>query len=281
MKNIAESHLAIQFGVLPTIADIRDFLNIILKWDDFYRKNGSAFKYLSTVREVHPPLMDGYTFEDQLDFQLFGPSTSLKAKYRFDVGPLLANSVIKYYFVCPELSGLLNRIRQFVDRLGLLDPAAIWDVIPYSFLIDWVVDIGGWLNRNAKPQLFPADVVIPDWCESAVRDTTISGYWEFSGWDSATILSLPAHTVRVNTDSSFIRQKARKRQFPAELEIKRHKQLELKKSIITIKRAWIGSALVYGGHVRKNWKQSSGYRKHHPRAVGSNPAFGGFRLPRA
>jgi hypothetical protein len=72
---------------------------------------------------------------------------------------------LKYRLLCPELTGWLNRLKQFVDLFGVLDPAAVWDVIPWSFVVDWFLPVGRWLHDN-RPRLFPAEFEVLDYCES-------------------------------------------------------------------------------------------------------------------
>jgi hypothetical protein len=54
---------------------------------------------------------------------------------------------IKYSYYLPFVSELQAQMRAYADAFGLTwDPQIIWDAIPFSFVVDWVFDVGGWLN---------------------------------------------------------------------------------------------------------------------------------------
>ncbi len=48
----------------------------------------------------------------------------------------------------PELETMEGILRVYLDVLGFeLNPRIIWDAIPFTFVLDWFFDVGGWLNR--------------------------------------------------------------------------------------------------------------------------------------
>jgi hypothetical protein len=75
-----------------------------------------------------------------------------------------------------------------LDNLGVrLDPAIVWNAIPFSFVVDWVVDVSGFLGSFARDN-YPINVVVHDFCHSYkwhkeanthaeyVSDTTLASY---------------------------------------------------------------------------------------------------------
>jgi hypothetical protein len=47
----------------------------------------------------------------------------------------------------PAMSNLQRQIRGFLDLLGFeLNPAIIWEAVPFSFVVDWFINVGGYLN---------------------------------------------------------------------------------------------------------------------------------------
>lgn len=60
-------------------------------------------------------------------------------------------TVVEQYRIIYELSESMSTARS----LGLLDPATVaWELIPYSFVVDWFIPIGDYLeNLNVIPQL--------------------------------------------------------------------------------------------------------------------------------
>lgn len=238
LKDLANDHLAVQFGLLPTIQDLRDFVEVIWRWGDKYSKLNDrftkGFRHHAPKRIVGGSQVTETIHTANLQF---GGQVTIRTVC--SIQPTGLHATAHYYFVCPELSGFLSRIKQFVDSLGILDPQAIWDVIPFSFIVDWFYSIGPWIHKNLKPQLFPADIVIYDWCESLGREVYIDVYASYSGIDPDSGAASPKTT---QIWAGTLRQYARKRQFPSSLTVDTS-PIKLSESIVTIKRTLIGTAL--------------------------------------
>jgi hypothetical protein len=53
-----------------------------------------------------------------------------------------------------------------LDVLGVrLDPGIVWDAVGFTFLVDWVVDVSGFLHSLARDN-FPIQVQVRDFCHS-------------------------------------------------------------------------------------------------------------------
>jgi len=53
-----------------------------------------------------------------------------------------------------------------LDALGVrVDPGIVWDAIPLSFIVDWVVDVSSFLHSFARSN-FPIETKITDFCHS-------------------------------------------------------------------------------------------------------------------
>jgi hypothetical protein len=162
---LASTHLGYQFGIKPAVADLRDFIRVLKTWQKAYDRLREQIDQVYTWRsqkeeiilfeprvipvgKLHAP---GLTYADCLYDR-----TAIKA---------VLSRTMQYSFSCPEVTSFLARVKQLIDQLGLLDPVAIWDVLPWSFVVDWFVPIGKWLHRNRK-RLFPVDLVVHDYCEA-------------------------------------------------------------------------------------------------------------------
>jgi hypothetical protein len=56
-----------------------------------------------------------------------------------------------YIYTLDSMSDIEETIRTHLDALGVrLDPGIVWDAIPFSFVIDWVVDVSGFLHSFAR-----------------------------------------------------------------------------------------------------------------------------------
>lgn len=202
-RAVANSHLVVQFGVLPTLADFEEFIAILVKWRGIY-SDANAFLHKRYRRRYAHDVSAAYPKEYVFIHDYRGPASSAILEVRSVAKLRLAthHRVARYTYRCPELQGIMARLRQFVDAFGVFDPAALWDVIPWSFVIDWFIGVGPWLHKNMKPRLFPAEVVVDDYCESVRVVYDITWYvtykggpnFGYSAFNSEGVYTLPAGT---------------------------------------------------------------------------------------
>ncbi len=237
-KDVADSYLAYQFGLKPTIADISDLIRVLKQWSAHVSTAGDVIG--GTYTNIHPVrVLDPSSRSVQCVWSGDGCSVNYGLSL---VSSLELHQTTKFYFVSPKLADILSHFKALVDRLGILDPTVLWDVLPWSFVVDWVVDVTGWIHTNLKPELVPADLVVCDWGESLHQNTSITGLITWPGvisqFDkSSTTGVLPLIGTAFST--------ARKRQFPRPLQVKQVTPLlKPKGSIVTIRRTWLGCALV-------------------------------------
>lgn len=253
LKDLSNDYLAVQFGLLPTIADLRDFTKLLIKWDARYRKSLSFMSELYTHHAPHEFVGTHNQHPTTINTHVQLSTQEIPISFELSPGPLARYSTTKYYFVCPELTGFFNRIRQFIDLLGLFDPAAFWDVIPFSFLVDWFYPVGQWIHKNLKPRMFPADIVICDYCESVGRSTHVdigATYYE----PNTLLRGLGTRGTR-QILSGHLRQYTRcaygSHQYPTV-----GAGFDLNDTIVTIRRTFIGSALVIQGTAKQGHKSN-------------------------
>lgn len=76
----------------------------------------------------------------------------------------------------PKLEETLTVMRVYLDALGFeLNPKIVWDAIPFTFVIDWFFDVGGWLQRH-KYDTLELPVMLVDSCLQCKEDLTITYY---------------------------------------------------------------------------------------------------------
>lgn len=254
MREFSSSHLAVQYGMLPTIADIRDFADTVLKW---YRtwitkthKLGTlrTFKGRAIVLEEAKP--------DTVDRLRFPVSTVNNVYVNCIVsrGPVISHQTVKYYFICPELTDGMAALKAAVDQLGIFDPAALWDAIPFSFAIDWFLDVSKLLH-SMKPHLFPITLVISDWGESLHTQSHAKLIMTYLG---CTIEAYPETQGDDILCEVTVRQIARRRQFPYPLQID---PASLVGNGLTIRRIINGLAIIVGKSVRGHYPpKAANYR---------------------
>jgi hypothetical protein len=93
-----------------------------------------------------------------------------------------------------------------LDKLGVMtDPSIVWNAIPWSFVIDWVIDVNQWLDQFAMPNMMPTTVV-HRWCWSQHVVRTIIGYCGHGGMDAP---GTPTLTATVFTEDAYIRSNSK------------------------------------------------------------------------
>jgi hypothetical protein len=65
-----------------------------------------------------------------------------------------------YWYTVPTMGGLIDQTNAFLDDIGInLNPAIVWNAIPWSFVIDWVLNVNLWLDQFKYRQLEPVTVI--------------------------------------------------------------------------------------------------------------------------
>jgi hypothetical protein len=178
-SQLHNSNLFIHFGLLPTVADFQAFFTLCKKWTDRYDQAKELFrkKHLYHLPAVDAPFLNlfdrtfhsaAYAPEATFDIRV-ELSTLVKARF---------HRTLQYQYTAPEFQGWLSRLRQFVDAFGILDPSAIWDIVPFSFVLDWFIQVGKWMHNN-RPRLFAADIKVLDYCESIKRVDVANWYLSY------------------------------------------------------------------------------------------------------
>lgn len=126
-NNAADLWLEYTYGWVPTVSDVYGLMDLknltppspLLK----VKKDGYLKKDLYTTHKLHP--WEGTTLEYRREYVVNGRVTIRAIVEVSDPSIAFANS------------------------LGLLNPAALaWELLPYSFVVDWFLPIGTWLNNQ-------------------------------------------------------------------------------------------------------------------------------------
>jgi hypothetical protein len=117
LKSLANDYLTVNYGLLPTISDIEGIVGAFKKLKPYMDKNG--FKTYSA----------GYSDSLVKD----------NISYSIEQHIKLA--------ISDNDSGIIELMNK-LESLGVYPTLVnIWDLVPYSFVIDWLVDVGGFLER--------------------------------------------------------------------------------------------------------------------------------------
>ena len=145
LKTLAGDHLAYSFGIKPLISDVKALVNTVSYMKDhvaWLRRNQGK---IVPVR-YNVDLSDDYR---PSDFQVSKNTTyHTECIYRQFKAVLSCHALVTY-----EVSAIRDaelQLRALARRFGVDNPLAIiWENVPFSFVLDWVVDIGGFLGALA------------------------------------------------------------------------------------------------------------------------------------
>jgi hypothetical protein len=89
----------------------------------------------------------------------------VKTRYRYVDVPVY-RATMRYTYSCPGALTIMSKINGWLDAFGVkLDASIIWNAIPFSFVVDWLVDVSGFLRRFSIDNL-GLQVQIEDFCSS-------------------------------------------------------------------------------------------------------------------
>lgn len=113
----AGNYLAVQYGILPTISDLETLKEAVLKSDSKY--------------------------QDSNGFQVLTSGQTVSKMTEIGMVTVVNRCKIAIDDTAPVLKGMAERLR----NIGAFpDLSSLWDLVAYSFVIDWFVDIGSILE---------------------------------------------------------------------------------------------------------------------------------------
>ena len=143
-------HLNYSFGWKPYVRDLKNSFNAVYnfekRWSKFLANSEKMLhrNVLDTPQRVDAEVISdwGYT-----------PTWRSRERYAFEISR--ASTFDYAYRLSERRSGL--RWRAWLDSLGINPTVAnVWEIIPFSFVIDWFVDVGGFLEQYSTEWEQPA-----------------------------------------------------------------------------------------------------------------------------
>jgi hypothetical protein len=157
LKSLANNYLTVNYGILPTIADVQTIVDAFKSAKPYLDKNG--FKTYGA----------GYSDSTVVGDITYDLEQHIKLAIQDNDADILS---------------LMNRL----DSWGLLPTAEnLWDLVPYSFVIDWLVDVGGYLERiDTRLRLKRLDIryVTSSLKQTLRRDISPSNSFPYTGYVS-------------------------------------------------------------------------------------------------
>lgn len=149
-------HLNWNFGWKPFLADVQNTCKGLRTFETrlakFLREANT-----SLVRHSQDPEITGTTVPDR-NSMVYWDSTwdgNFYSRHRTD-WVARYRSTFHFSYSLPAMSYEELRFRAYLDTLGLAaTPANVWAVIPWSFVIDWFVNVGEYLDRYTRDWIEP------------------------------------------------------------------------------------------------------------------------------
>jgi hypothetical protein len=166
-RTIAEGHITWAFGIRPFISDCEKLYSVFTQWsssiNDFLarRKVEQVRHYTKTLEDESGEV--DYVVSQTRCVTEFNRSCKLYATMR-------------YTYDCGDLQSLADQCNILRDKLGLrFGLAELWEAIPFSFVVDWFLRVGDFLERNRKP-LVKIDLTVTDYCISYKAEMSKTGF---------------------------------------------------------------------------------------------------------
>lgn len=193
-KHVSDWFLLYQFGLAPLVDDLvlifKTLINTQAQIEQLRMRSG--LRQLVHCQEVIPLktydtntgsiTLDFDTDEAYTAFHAWQPVVTGRNKGHF-VFPYIDHvkpEKLKYHLTTqytmdiPDLYGFENFLLG-LDAWGLnFSVSQVWAHVPFSFLLDWIVPVGQWLEENADRKACPIHITIHQCVESVVGEYTRS-----------------------------------------------------------------------------------------------------------
>lgn len=181
----SDGYLQAKFNVLPLLSDITGLHNSLVNVEKRIRAllhnvgRPQVKHFTCTVSEFHDNPFhdtDGFWLPYQLGTQFpaaWIPYTYFTLERRAVHEPSVFHAELAYSYTLDAYQIEHARILGLLDSIGVnLNPAIIWNALPWSFVVDWVLNIGqvfdSLKHRNLEPR-----VNIRKYCWSILRKRKI------------------------------------------------------------------------------------------------------------
>lgn len=149
-------HLNWNFGWRPFLTDLYKVGQGLRTFETrLYKFIGDANK--SLVRHAQDPVIEGTNVPDRNSMVYWNSSVDGNFYWRHrSVWKAIYRSTFHFTYSLPAMSFDSLRWRAYLDTIGLAaTPANIWAVIPWSFVLDWFVNVGEYLERYSSDWIEP------------------------------------------------------------------------------------------------------------------------------
>lgn len=165
LQGSADGYLQAKFNILPLLSDISGLTAALKRSDSqisgFISRAGKPQKrhfrrLLVDTDGQYSEATEGGVVPLYEENQHYAFGSSLK-RYVYPL-PTIFHAEIEYNYNYTRYQLEHAQVLAFLDSIGVnLNPSIIWNAIPWTFVVDWVVGIGRWLDSmrvgNMDPQI--------------------------------------------------------------------------------------------------------------------------------
>jgi hypothetical protein len=163
LRTAAGQYLNLQFNILPLISDIGKIYLALKRTEarlnDFVTRAGRVqSRHFRFAWSEFPDIDNPWSWSGRIaqDARTILSETGASRQVYYD--PSIFHAQLQYNYNYTGYQAEHARLLGWLDALGInLNPAIIWNALPWSFVVDWVLGIGPYLDTlkitNMEPQI--------------------------------------------------------------------------------------------------------------------------------
>lgn len=176
-KNLAGGYLNYQFGWKLFLQDCHEMYTRLSQWEktleDYLSKQGKPL-----IRHYRENVFEDVTSESSEDYTTkYEGATYARATNTSCV----FHATMRYTYTVPTLDAEYSKLRAFREIWGIkLNASVLWEALPFSFVVDWFLNVGKYLN-SIGPEYLESKVTVLDFCYSFKKTETGSFTMQIPG----------------------------------------------------------------------------------------------------
>lgn len=164
-EGAAENYLQWKFNLAPLLSDIAGVYSALSGYErrlnDLISRAGQPQRRHYDFKWSEFPDTTEYGDDNWFilgDFHPLEPRYRCRASRVVTYSPTVVHFEIEYNFNYTRFQIEHARLLSILDSLGVnLNPSIIWNAIPWTFVVDWVIGVSRWLDQfkiaNMQPQI--------------------------------------------------------------------------------------------------------------------------------
>ena len=192
LRSTADGYLQYKFNIAPLLKDIMAVMHVMSSVDEQIvrlvngvgKRQTRHFRYVWAENPMETTLTRGPYFLGPGPRYPLSDAGAFKWTAVAGTQPTLFNAEIQFNYKLTGWEIAHARLLGFLDAVGVnLNPAIIWNAIPWTFVLDWVVGVSSLLSTLKTPNINPT-VNITNYCWSVRRVRDIYSRFDYWGWKS-------------------------------------------------------------------------------------------------